>query len=73
MIPVCFDVRMLGTFFKIAEKKGDTKLKNNRGITWPVTVALLNIWNDEEILDEDNLWRKPNNQKTQEQLRNGYG
>jgi hypothetical protein len=31
------------------KKKGDKK--NNRGITWPdtATIALLNIWNDEEI------------------------
>jgi hypothetical protein len=61
---------MLGTFFKIAEKKGETKLKNNRGITWPETVALLNIGMMKKL---DSLRRKPSSRKTQEQLRNGYG
>ena len=71
MMAVCFDVRMLGTFPKIADKKGETKLKNNGGITWPETVALLNIWNDEQIrLSLENITSK---RKTQEQLRNGNG
>lgn len=57
-VPISCYVRMLFAFFvsgKMAEKnelgKKPEKKTTNRGITWPdaATIALLNIWNEEEI------------------------
>ena len=57
-VPISCYVRMLFVFFVsdiMAEKnelrKKPEKKTTNRGITWPdaATIALLNIWNEEEI------------------------